>query len=150
MGTTTLALHWRPVGGWYWIGVAVGFGVAIGVLLGAVLGVSTVGTAIAAVIGAGLGVLVGMALGDWPEALGGGVGGVAGAAGVGRLLQGALRTGGTRAGTAILLGAGAVGVAALALVPGIGYLEAVAVPVLGARLRRRTSERYAGLRSLAD
>ncbi|MDQ3874607.1 MAG: hypothetical protein M3322_03500, partial [Actinomycetota bacterium] len=63
---------------------------------------------------------------------------------------GALRTGGTRLGTAILLSLGAVGVAALALVPGLGYVEALAVPALGARLRRRTVERYAGLRSLAD
>jgi hypothetical protein len=39
--------------------------------------------------------------------------------------------------------------AALAFVPVVGYLEAVAVPALGARARRRTPERHAGLRSLA-
>jgi hypothetical protein len=43
----------------------------------------------------------------------------------------------------------AVVVAALALIPGVGYLEAVAIPALGARLRRRGGERYAGLRILA-
>jgi hypothetical protein len=39
--------------------------------------------------------------------------------------------------------------AALALVPFVGYLEAVALPALAARARRRRPERYAGLRSLA-
>jgi hypothetical protein len=50
----------------------------------------------------------------------------------------------------VLAGASlAVAVAALAFVPVVGYLEAVVVPALAARLRRRTAERYAGLRSLA-
>ncbi|MDX6442626.1 MAG: hypothetical protein QOE43_2355, partial [Gaiellaceae bacterium] len=31
----------------------------------------------------------------------------------------------------------------------LGYLEALALPVLAARLRRRAPERYAGLRTLA-
>ena len=43
----------------------------------------------------------------------------------------------------------AIVVAALALIPGVGYLEALALPALGARLRRRGGERYAGLRILA-
>jgi hypothetical protein len=34
-------------------------------------------------------------------------------------------------------------------VPVVGYLEAIAVPVLGLRLRRREGKRYAGLRTLA-
>ena len=42
-----------------------------------------------------------------------------------------------------------VGAAGLAFVPVAGYLEAVALPVLALRLRRRTPERYAGLRTLA-
>jgi hypothetical protein len=138
------------VGAWYWIGVAIGFGVAIGVMVAAVLGASAVGSVVAAVLAAGLGVGVGLALGGWAEMVGGGAGGIAGAAGSSRLLQGALRAGGTRGGTAMLLGAGAVAVAALALVPGVGYLEVVAVPALAVRLRRRTPDRYAGLRSLAD
>ena len=40
-------------------------------------------------------------------------------------------------------------VAALGLIPGVGYLEALALPALGARIRRRGGERYAGLRILA-
>ena len=45
--------------------------------------------------------------------------------------------------------AAAVIAAALALVPGLGYVEAVAAPLLGERLRRRAGSRYAGLRVLA-
>jgi hypothetical protein len=40
-------------------------------------------------------------------------------------------------------------VAALAFVPGLGYLEAVALPALGLRLRSRLPDRFAGLRTLA-
>jgi hypothetical protein len=39
--------------------------------------------------------------------------------------------------------------AALALVPALGFVEAVIVPLLGLRIRRRSAERYAGLRTLA-
>lgn len=39
--------------------------------------------------------------------------------------------------------------AALAFVPVVGYLEAVGVPILGARLRRRSPDTHAGLRTLA-
>jgi hypothetical protein len=139
------------VGSWYWIGVAAGFGTALGVAAGAVLGASAARAAVAAAIAALLGVAVGLALpGSWPEAIAGGVGGVLGAIGICGVVGGALRTGGTRAGTAMLLVLGAIGLAALALVPGLGYVEAVTVPVLGARLRQRTARRYAGLRSLAD
>src|SRR5262245_44523009 len=43
----------------------------------------------------------------------------------------------------------AVLVAGLAWIPVVGYLEAVALPAVAARLRRRSPERYAGLRTLA-
>jgi hypothetical protein len=39
--------------------------------------------------------------------------------------------------------------AAVAFVPALGYLEAVAAPLLGQRLGRRAGRRYAGLRVLA-
>jgi hypothetical protein len=45
--------------------------------------------------------------------------------------------------------AASLAVAALAFVPVLGYLEAVLAPLLGDRLRRRASGRYAGLRVLA-
>ena len=43
----------------------------------------------------------------------------------------------------------AAGIAALAFVPVLGYLEAVLLPILAVRLRRTQPERYAGLRTLA-
>ena len=49
----------------------------------------------------------------------------------------------------MLVALASLGVAALAFVPLVGYLEAVALPVLAARARRRRPGRYAGLRSLA-
>src|SRR5262249_10194122 len=66
-------LHWQAVGGWYWIGVAVGFGVAIGVFAGGVLGASSVGTVIAAVLAAALGGLAGWQIGGMGEVVGGAV-----------------------------------------------------------------------------
>jgi hypothetical protein len=37
----------------------------------------------------------------------------------------------------------------LAFIPLVGFLEALAVPALALRMRRREPERYAGLRTLA-
>ena len=51
--------------------------------------------------------------------------------------------------TAFLVVLGALIAAALAFVPGVGYVEAVVLPALGMRLRRRSGKRYAGLRTLA-
>ena len=73
------------------------------------------------------------------------VGGVASAV----VVAGALRRGGTRGGTALLVGVASLVVAAAAFVPVLGYLEALALPALAVRLRRRAGERYAGLRTLA-
>jgi hypothetical protein len=66
-----------------------------------------------------------------------------------QLVVGALTRGGTRMATALLVLVGAALVAALAFVPAIGYAEALALPALGMRLRRRAGKRYAGLRTLA-
>ena len=132
----------------YWIGVLVGIGTALGVLFAALLATSRAGVALAAVLAAGAGVLAGFGLGDWPGALAGGVGGLAGSLGAARLVTGALRRGGTRWGTATLLAGAAAGLGALAFVPALGYLAAVSVPLVGARLHRQAGRRYAGLRVL--
>ena len=79
----------------------------------------------------------------------GGVGGILGALGALPLVAGSLGRGGTRAATALLVVLGAAVVAALAFVPVVGYVEALALPALGLRLRRRAGKRYAGLRTLA-
>jgi hypothetical protein len=133
------------VGGWYTIGIFVGLGTSVGLAATAVAGRALIGL----VVGAVVGIALGLAFGDWEEAVGGLVGAVCGALGSGPLVAGTLRRGGTRAGTSILLGLVALVGAALAFVPVVGYLEAVAVPIVGARLRRRSPDTHAGLRTLA-
>lgn len=77
------------------------------------------------------------------------MGGLLGAVSSVPSVAGALRGGGTRTGVAALVALAGLVVAALALVPGLGYLEAAAAPVLAFRLRRNGGKRYAGLRILA-
>jgi hypothetical protein len=137
------------MGEWYWIGLCAGLGVACGVLAAAWLGWARIGLLAAIAVGAGAGVALGFGLDDWDEALGGGIGGLAGSFGAATIVRGALRRGGTRGGTATLVSGAALAVAAIALVPALGYVEAVAAPLLALRLRRRGGDRYAGLRILA-
>ena len=133
------------MGSWYTIGIFVGLGTALGVAATAVARRALVGLVVAAVVA----VALGFAFGEWAEAAGGLAGAICGALGSAPLVAGALRRGGTRAGTSILLGLVALVGAALAFVPVVGYLEAAAVPILGARLRRRSPDTHAGLRTLA-
>jgi hypothetical protein len=133
------------MGDWYSIGILVGLGTSIGVAAVAVL----VRTLPALVMAAVVSVAIGLVFGQWDEAVGGLVGAACGALGAGPIVTGALRRGGTRGGTAVLLGLVSLVGAALAFVPVLGYLEALAVPLLGARLRRRSPDRHAGLRVLS-
>jgi hypothetical protein len=137
------------MGSWYWIGVSAGLGVAVGVLLAGLFAGTRIALTGALVLAAGAGVAIGYTLGQWDEALGGGVGGVLGAIGAAQLVGGTMRRGGSRFGIAVFVGLAALVLAAVAWIPVAGYLEVVLVPALGARLRGRTPERYAGLRSLA-
>jgi len=137
------------VGSWYWIGLAVGLGVALGVLCAGALASSRLGTLVAVLLAAGGGILIGLGLGEWGEALGGAIGGVLGVGGSAQFVQGALRRGGTQLATAVWIALGALLIGALALIPVVGYLEAVALPIIGVRLRTRMPKKYAGLRSLA-
>jgi hypothetical protein len=137
------------MGSWYWIGVCAGLGVAVGVLLAGLLTGTRAALAAAFVFAAGAGVAVGFALGQWDEAIGGGVGGALGSIGAAQLVSGTMRRGGSRFGTAVFIALAAVVLAAVAWIPVGGYLEAALVPALAARLRGRAGERYAGLRSLA-
>jgi hypothetical protein len=96
-----------------------------------------------------IGVCIGLGLGQWDEAIGGGVGGVLGAIGAAQLVAGTLRRGGARFGIALFIGLAALVLAAVAWIPAAGYLEATLLPAFAARLRGRAAERYAGLRTLA-
>jgi hypothetical protein len=137
------------VGAWYTIGLFAGLGAAVGVLLAGALASVRFGLELALVVGAAVGAALGALISGVPEAVAGGVGGALGAVGAVQIARGALRRGGTAVGTAVLLAGGALVLAALAFIPLVGYLEAVVVPGLAARLRRRSPETYAGLRTLA-
>lgn len=133
------------MGTWYWIGVCAGLGVALGVLWLGVFGDLRVGVPVTVVAAAA----AGWFLAEWSGAIAGVAGGVLGAVGATPTVRGALARGGTRAGTAFLVGVAALVLAALSFVPVLGYLLALVVPVLGLRARRRAGERHAGLRILA-
>jgi hypothetical protein len=139
------------LGSWYWIGLATGLGVGAGIAIGALLPEGRVGVAagIAALLAVAAGIGIGQLVGGWPEAAGGGSGGLLGAVSSVPIVAGALRGGGTRFGVAALVALAGLVVAALGLVPGVGYVEAVAAPLLALRLRGRGGSRYAGLRILA-
>jgi hypothetical protein len=133
------------MGGWYWIGVCAGLGAAAGVLLAGIVGRALAAALLAAAAGAGIGFVVG----GWTDAGLGAAGGLLGGLGAATFVRGALGRGGTRGGTSVLVGAAALMVAGLAFIPVVGYLEALALPAFAARLRKRSPERYAGLRTLA-
>jgi len=136
------------MGGWYSIGVFAGLGVALGVAAAGGLGGRRFALA-APFLAAAIGVALGIAFSDALQAAAAGVGGILGGAGALELVRGALGRGGTPLATALLMLAAAVVVAGLAFVPIVGYVELVAVPALGMRLRRHAGKRYAGLRTLA-
>jgi hypothetical protein len=137
------------MGDWYTVGLALGIGTAFGVLLAGLLASTRAGRLAAVALAGVAGAAAGLLVEDWSEIVGGAAGGVVGAAAAAVVVSGALRRGGTRGGLALIVAAVAAGLAGLAFVPAAGYLEAVALPALAARLRRTQAERYAGLRTLA-
>jgi hypothetical protein len=139
------------VGAWYWIGVAAGLGAAAGML---VAGLTARVVAVAVVVALAAGIGIGFAIDSWQSGglgdwIAGALGAVAGALGAAVIVRGALRRGGTPGGTAALVSGTALLAAGLAFIPIVGYLEAIVLPAVAARLRRRSPERYAGLRTLA-
>lgn len=142
-------LYTGRVGGWYTIGLSLGLGLGLAVAIAGILGSNVLGIAVAAVVGALAGAAIGLAVGDAPEAIGGAVGGVLGALVAAAVVIGALRRGATRFGVGAYLGASGALICLLALVPVVGYLLALALPLLAARMRGRQTARFAGLRTLA-
>ena len=138
---------------WYWIGVSLGLGVAVGVLLS-----GAVGTLRTVVFVAVVAVLAGAAIGfgidewqpgGWGDVVAAALGGLVGLLAAAQIVTGALRRGGTRGGTATLVTGAALVIAGVAFIPVAGYVEALLLPALAARVRRARPERYAGLRTLA-
>ena len=137
------------MGSWYTIGLCLGLGLGIGVALVGILGSNMLGVGVAALAAAAAGAGVGIAIGGAAETIAGGVGGFLGALAAAAVVHGALRRGGTRIGIAAYVGVLGLLICLLALIPLVGYVEAVAIPLLAARMRGRQSARFAGLRTLA-
>lgn len=137
------------MGDWYSIGVALGLGLGLGLLLAGILGVNRVGVGVAVVLGVALGASLGLVVDNREEIVAGAVGGLLGSLSGAAVVHGALRRGGTHMGVATYVGAVGVLLFLLAFVPALGYVLAVAVPVLAVRMRGRQAARYAGLRTLA-
>ena len=142
------------MGSWYWIGVCAGLGAAVGVLFSGLAGTDRIWRVAAILVAGAVGAAIGFGIdswqpGGWGDPVAGIVGALAGAFGAAQVVRGALRRGGTRGGTALIVTAAALVVAGLAWIPIVGYLEALALPAVATRLRRAQPERYAGLRTLA-
>ena len=118
---------------WYWLGVLLGLGVVAGAVGREGRRPVYGGVSLAALVTAAVVAFVGL---EWW-----GVGAFAVAALVSWL---ALRR---LSASARLIAS--IGTFALAFVPALGYLLAVAAPAAGVRLGRRAGARYAGLRVLA-
>ena len=115
---------------WYWLGVELGLGVAGGA--GRVGRLSERAIAVTAVVVA---LAIAALTVTWVAA------GVFLGLGLGVLFLRHLSREAVLAATIVL--------ALLAFVPVLGYVEAVAAPIVGWRLQRRAGARYAGLRILA-
>jgi hypothetical protein len=137
------------MGSWYDIGLILGLDVGGGVIAAGALARTLVGMLVGGAAAAVVGVALGVVAGGTLPPIAGAVGGAAGLLGAAQVVRGALRRGGTDAGTAAIVGIAGLALAALALVPVLGYVEGVVVPLLGYRIRRRAARRYAGLRTLA-
>jgi hypothetical protein len=131
------------------ISISAGAGTALGVAAAGLLARFPRGAAGAALLALVAGGLVTWLVFDWKSGVAGAAGGALGGFGAGIFAQGAVRRGGTAPGTAMLLAGVALAVFALALIPIVGFLEALAIPALAARARRRAGEKFAGLRTLA-
>src|SRR5207247_842024 len=99
------------------ISISAGAGAALGVLAAGLLGRldrAPFASAVAALVAGGL---LGWLVFDWKAGVAGAVGGALGGFGAGVFARGAVRRGGTPAGTAVLFAGAAVVVFALALIP---------------------------------
>ncbi len=137
------------VGDWYEVGITLGLGVAVGLLLAGVLAAWRYGFVASTVGALVIGVVAGLLVRGWIGLPGGIVGALIGAVSASLIARGALRRGATPGGTAFLVGSAAIVVALLALIPVVGYVLAVVVPVVAIRRVRQEPARHAGLRTLA-
>lgn len=137
------------MGGWYTIGVTLGLAFGAGVILSGLLAANTAGVGVAVLLGTAAGLALGALVGDTAEMIAGAIGGLLGALSAAAVVRGAMRRGATRLGVAAFVSVIGLLVGLVALVPLAGYVVAVALPLLAARMRGREAARFAGLRTLA-
>jgi hypothetical protein len=137
------------MGGWYAVGLTLGVALGLGVILSGLMAIGTVGAGAAILLGTAIGAGLGVFIGDAPEAVAGAIGGLLGALAAAVVVRGAMRRGATRLGVGAYLGVAGLLVVLVALIPIAGYVEAVLLPALAARMRGREAARFAGLRTLA-
>src|SRR5690348_8353346 len=131
------------------IGIAAGVGVALGLVTGGALARYDRAPALAAAVARVLGAVLGWLTIDWKGAVAGAIAALLSGFGAGTLARNAVRRGGTPGGTAILfVGAGVIAFG-VSFIPILGFIEAVAIPIVALRSRQRADEKYAGLRTLA-
>jgi len=131
------------------ISIAAGAGTAIGILAAGLVARSLRAPLLAAATALVVSGALAWVVFDWKAAIAGAAGGALGGFGAAVVAQGAVRRGGTAGGTAVLFACAAVIAFGLALIPVVGFVEALAVPAFATRARRRAGEKYAGLRTLA-
>ena len=134
---------------WYEIGVTLGLGLAAGVLVAGILGGLRFGFATSIFGAVGIGVIAGWLVKEEIGIGGGIVGGVIGAISTAIFVRAALATGGSVGATGVILVAAALVIALCSLIPVVGYVFAIVLPVMAYRRWRQLPERYAGLRTLA-
>ena len=142
------------MGDWYAIGIALGVGVAFGVLAAALLSWIKLGWAASTVVAVGAGVAAGFITNrwigsDWVGPIAGMAGGLIGSLSGSVVARGAIRRGGTPGGLAFLLGSFALMIFLLAMIPVVGFIVALVVPIVAFRNYGRDAEKHAGLRTLA-
>jgi hypothetical protein len=138
------------MGDWYWIGVSLGLALGLGVVVAGLLAVNRAGLAVSLAVGAAVGFLIGLGVpGDGADEIAGALGGFIGALCAAAVVFGARRRGATRMGLAAFVGMAGLLVALVSLIPIVGYLVTVVLPLLAARMRGRQAARFAGLRTLA-
>jgi hypothetical protein len=131
------------------IGMALGMGLAAGVLLAGILAGWRHGL-VASVLGAvGIGIVAGLLVRGWLGLPGGMVGAIIGAVSAGTVVRGALRRGATVGPVAFMLACAAIAIAFVSIIPFVGYVLAVVLPVVAYRRVRSEPDRYGGLRTLA-
>jgi hypothetical protein len=142
------------MGEWYTVGLALGLGLGLGVIVAGLFAVNRAGLAVSLAAGAAVGFLIGLGIGkvgpgQGAEEIAGAVGGFLGALSAAAVVFGARRRGATRLGLGAFVGMAGLLVALVSLVPIVGYVVTIALPLLAARMRGRQAARFAGLRTLA-